>query len=571
MGPTHGQAPCQPRPQVEVSFPITPIEMDSMKTVVISLLGTVLDMRGAGPKRWDKWRPTLSLCRHEELLVDRMELLFQPRFQRLADQISDDIRLVSPDTQVRHHLVELGDPWAFESVYAALHDFSRQYPFDRDHEDYLIHITTGTHVAQICLYLLTEAHYLPGRLIQSSPPPRGDDSPGTYQIIDLDLSRYDQIASRFSREHQEGLAHLKGGIETRNGAFNQMITQLERVSIAATEPILLIGPTGAGKSQLARRVYGLKRQRGQVSGRLVEVNCATLRGDNAMSALFGHRKGAFTGAIVGRNGLLMEADGGVLFLDEVGELGLDEQAMLLRAIEDKCFMPLGADREVSSAFQLIAGTNRDLFEQVRLGRFREDLLARINLWTYRLPCLRERLEDLEPNLDYELERFAQRKGVRVSFNKEAREQYLRFALGDEAHWSANFRDLNASVTRMATLAAGGRITAEGVAEEIARLREAWVASGPGADRGPDRDPRALTARFVDPAIHERLDLIEHCRLAAVAEVCSTAPSLAEAGRRLFDRSREHKRSTNDSHRLRQLLAKYGTDFQRLRAALADPP
>lgn len=533
-----------------------------MKTVVIGLLGTVLDIRAKGHKRWEKWRPTVSLCQHEEWVVDRMELLFQPGYQRLADQVTSDIQLVSPETEVRHHLIEFADPWDFESVYASLHDFARQYPFDRDKEEYLIHITTGTHVAQICLYLLTEAHYLPGRLIQSSPPPRDSGKAGTYQIIDLDLSRYDQIASRFSREHREGLAHLKGGIETRNRAFNQMIEQLEKVSIASTDPVLLIGPTGAGKSQLAKRIYELKLQRGQVSSRLVEVNCATLRGDNAMSALFGHRKGAFTGAATARNGLLMEANNGVLFLDEIGELGLDEQAMLLRAIEDKRFMPLGGDREVSSDFQVIAGTNRDLFEQVRKGRFREDLLARLNLWTYRLPSLRERLEDLEPNLDYELERFAQRKGALVSFNKAARESYLQFALGSEAHWPANFRDLNASITRMATLAPGGRITVEVVAEEVARLRHDWNSSG-----DQNSDPRAITSIFLDSDTHAQLDFFEHIQLAAIAQVCREAGSLAEAGRRLFDRSREEKRSANDSHRLRQLLAKYGLEFQQLKRAM----
>ena len=93
----------------------------------------------------------------------------------------------------------------------------------------------------------------------------------------------------------------------------------------------------------------------------------------------------------------------MLFLDEVGELGLDEQAMLLRALEEKRFLPLGSDRELSSDFQLIAGTNRDLAGAVREGRFRDDLLARINLWTFSLPGLTDRREDIAPNLDYDPE------------------------------------------------------------------------------------------------------------------------------------------------------------------------
>ncbi len=200
----------------------------------------------------------------------------------------------------------------------------------------------------------------------------------------------------------------------------------------------------------------LKKLRRQVEGPFVEVNCATLRGDSAMSALFGHRKGAFTGAMQDRPGLLRAANGGVLFLDEIGELGADEQAMILRAIEDKRFLPVGADQEVMSEFQLIAGTNRDLGVAIEQGRFRDDLYARLNLWSFALPGLKERREDIEPNLDFELKRFAAREGMHVTFNREARERYLAFATAPEAEWRSNFRDLGASLTRMATLAPSGR-------------------------------------------------------------------------------------------------------------------
>ena len=529
-----------------------------MKTVAISLLGTVLDQRGRGKKRWDKWRPTISICQQEDLIVDRMELVFQPHYQPLADVVTDDIRQASPETEVRQHHIEFKDPWDFEQVYGALHDFSRQYQFDRDKEEYFIHITTGTHVAQICLYLLTEANYLPGRLLQTSPSNRDSNGLGNYQIIDLDLSKYDQIASRFSREHSEGTVYLKGGIETKNKLFNRVIEQLEKVSIKSDDPILLTGATGVGKSQLAKRVYQLKQQRGQVKGKLVEVNCATIRGDNAMSTLFGHHKGAFTGAVTQRAGLLLEAHDGILFLDEIGELGLDEQAMLLRAIEDKNFMPFGADSPVSSNFQLIAGTNRDLFQDTREGKFREDLLARINLWTYRLPALKERMEDLDVNLEYELERFALKAGSLVSFNKAARNRYLKFAHSQEASWSANFRDLNASVTRMATLADGGRITVEVVEDEIQRLKHDWLATS------NNDDPKEITARFLDEKTHAGLDLFEHIQLAGIASVCNKTRSMAEAGRLLFDQSRAAKKSINDSHRLKQLLAKYDIGFEQLK-------
>ncbi len=526
-----------------------------MKTVVISILGTNMDQRGKGDKRWDKWRPTISMCQHDDLLIHRLELLFDNHSIGLARQVTEDIARVSPETEVVHHQVNFSDPWDFEGVYSALLDFARAYSFKQTKEQYLTHITTGTHVAQICLYLLTEAGYLPGKLLQTSPAPRGSDAAGQYQIIDLDLSRYDQIASRFQKEHQEGTVYLKGGIETNNRAFNSMIEQLEKVSIRSQEPILITGPTGAGKSQLAQRVYELRRQRGKIEGKLIAVNCATLRGENAMSTLFGHKKGAYTGAVSERAGLLKEAHKGLLFLDEIGELGLDEQAMLLRAIEDKVFMPLGSDREVSSDFQLIAGTNKDLNALSRQGEFREDLLARIDLWTYQLPSLRERIEDLEPNIDYEIEKFASRSGYLVSFNKDARKHYLAFGRSAQATWAANFRDLNASITRMATLADGGRITLDVVTDEIQRLQRKWQQ---GADEG--NDPRRVLEPLLGAEAVNQMDYYEQLNLMNVIAVCRASGSMAEAGRVLFNVSRTLKKSNNDSHRVKQILERYGVEF-----------
>ncbi|EKA42387.1 RNA repair transcriptional activator RtcR, partial [Pseudomonas aeruginosa] len=431
------------------------------RTVAIGFIGATLDRLGKGAARWQKWRPSIGLCQQPDLLIDRLELIHgnDARDLGLAERIRADIAAVSPHTEVRLQQMELRNPWDFEEVYGALHDFVSAYPFDTEREDYLVHITTGTHVAQICWFLLTEARYLPARLVQTSPSRRKDEArhpEGSATLIDLDLSRYDRIASRFRREQEESLAFLKSGIATRNAAFNRSIEQIERVAVRSRAPMLLVGPTGAGKSFLARRIYELKRSRHQLDGRFVEVNCATLRGDGAMSALFGHVKGAFTGAQNAREGLLRAADGGMLFLDEIGELGADEQAMLLKAIEEKRFFPLGSDREVESDFQLIAGTHRDLRGRVAEGLFREDLFARINLWTFELPGLAGRREDIEPNIDFELERHAREQGRQVRFNLEAKRRYLAFAGSSEARWAGNFRELSASITRMATLADSGR-------------------------------------------------------------------------------------------------------------------
>lgn len=535
-----------------------------MRNVVISVLGTRLDHGGLGNRRWKKWRPSLSMLLQKHIEVEEFVLIYHVDDEKLADLTLKDMAKVAPNTRLSSYSVTYKDAWDFEQVYAQLHDFSRQYSFDAEKINYLVHITTGSHVVQICLYLLTEANYIPGKLLQTSPNHDAETEQeritGRFQIINLDLSRYDLIASRFEQESQQAISFLKGGIQTRNKEFNALIAQIEQVSIRSTEPILLTGPTGVGKSRLARLIYNLKKQRGDMRGSLVEVNCATLRGDNAMSAMFGHIKGAYTGATSARKGLLLEANQGLLFLDEIGELGLDEQAMLLRAIEDKTFLPFGSDKESSSNFQLIAGTNRNLFKQVEKGEFREDLLARINLWAYEMPSLKQRIEDLTPNIDHELELYTQKMGYKVHFNKAARKNYLDFAYSDVALWKANFRDLNSSMTRMATLATGGRITEAVVAAEIERLNHDWQ----GFQRlSSQTSATTLLSSYLSEEAINAMDLFEQVQLVEVVRICKQSKSMAEAGRKLFNMSRRHKANINDSHRIRQYLHKYGLEFKSL--------
>ena len=205
---------------------------------------------------------------------------------------------------------------------------------------------------------------------------------------------------------------------------------------------------------------------------------------------------------------------------------------------------------------MIAGTNRDLFAAVRDGGFREDLLARINLWTFSLPGLRSRPEDIEPNLQFELDQYARKTGNRITFSKEARQKFLDFALSPGAAWKGNFRDLNAAVARMATLSLGGRISVEVVNEEIERLTHSWTDP---RGNGPRDELRSLVGadRLAE------MDAFDRVQVAHVIDVCRQCRSLSDAGRQLFSASRGRKASTNDADRLRKYLNRFGLDWSQI--------
>ncbi len=185
------------------------------------------------------------------------------------------------------------------------------------------------------------------------------------------------------------------------------------------------------------------------------------------------------------------------------------------------------------------------------GKFREDLFARINMWTFALPGLRDRREDIEPNIDYELAKFCQDQQSQIRFDSEARNVYVKFACSSQALWRGNFRELGASISRMATFAERGRITKAVAEEEIGRLQAQW---------------QTKSTNILPQQIGE-IDLFDQPQLATVLEVCRRSSTLSEAGRELFAVSRQQKKQPNDADRLRKYLAKFGLDWDRVKADL----
>lgn len=170
------------------------------------------------------------------------------------------------------------------------------------------------------------------------------------------------------------------------------VQELARLATDNDSPMLITGETGVGKGVLARWIHENSERTG---GAFVEVNCSGLRGELLVSELFGHAKGAFTSAVQDRQGLLDVADGGTLFLDEIGDMDLAVQAQFLKVIEEKSYRRLGEVRMRTSDFRLMCATNKDLLEEAPQGRFRKDLLYRIQVMPIVVPPLRERTEDIE--------------------------------------------------------------------------------------------------------------------------------------------------------------------------------
>jgi DNA-binding NtrC family response regulator len=219
--------------------------------------------------------------------------------------------------------------------------------------------------------------------------------------------------------------------------------------VAATDAtVLLLGESGTGKSQLARYVHFHGRR---AAGPFVEVHCAALPETLLEAELFGHEKGAFTGATQRKPGHLAAADGGTLFLDEIGEITPATQVKLLRFLQDRTFVPVGATESRTVDVRVVSATNRDLDEAVRSGSFREDFFYRLNVFAIRVPPLRERREDIGPIA----EQFLARRGLPAAKLTEGARARL---VGHP--WPGNVRELENVLERALILAGEGAIAAE---------------------------------------------------------------------------------------------------------------
>jgi len=257
----------------------------------------------------------------------------------------------------------------------------------------------------------------------------------------------------------ESVADLRSQVETRHrivGSSYQIRQVLERVEkVAPTEArVLVTGENGTGKELVARAIHRLSNRAEQP---FVEVNCAAIPSELIESALFGHIKGSFTGAVADRTGKFEQAHGGTLFLDEVGDMSQEAQAKVLRALEEGVVTRVGGSKAIEVDVRVIAATNKDLAREIDEGRFREDLFYRLNVVPIHVPPLRERRDDIPMLVGHFTDLLAQRDGVLPRRFEEAAADKLR-----GLSFPGNVRELRNTVERLLILSAGETVRAEDV-------------------------------------------------------------------------------------------------------------
>jgi two-component system response regulator HydG len=278
-----------------------------------------------------------------------------------------------------------------------------------------------------------------------------------FEVEEMEI-KVDKALELRRMQHQiDYLRHAQGDIYDfdqiigSSGALERVLAIVRKVAKSNTT-VLIRGETGTGKELIAG---GVHHNSHRASRSFIKVNCAALQENLLESELFGHEKGAFTGADKQRIGRFEQADGGTLFLDEIGDMSANTQAKILRVLQEHEFERLGGTRTLKVDVRLIAATNRDLTKMVEAGTFREDLYYRLNVVTIEMPPLRERKDDVGPLADFFIARFSGELKKKINgLEADALKLLMRY------HWPGNIRELENAIERAMLLADGAYISAD---------------------------------------------------------------------------------------------------------------
>ena len=301
---------------------------------------------------------------------------------------------------------------------------------------------------------------------------------------------YEEIAALKARLEQENV-YLREEVRTEHnfeeivGSSPPLVAVLHAVEqvAPADSTVLILGETGTGKELIARAIHNRSARRERA---LVTVNCSAISAGLVESELFGHRKGAFTGAIEQRIGRFELANNGTIFLDEIGELPLEAQVKLLRVLQEQEFEPVGSSRPVRVDVRVIAATNRDLLREVESGRFRSDLFYRLNVFPVQMPPLRERRSDIPQLVALFLSRFSKRLGKKIDgVSKETITRLMEYS------WPGNIRELQNVIERAVVMSSGPNLQLDQhLAPLPAHESKAAAAAAPGDIKPIEGEPRS---------------------------------------------------------------------------------
>tara|TARA_Y100001968_G_scaffold177003_1_gene162142 strand:- start:5659 stop:7086 length:1428 start_codon:yes stop_codon:yes gene_type:complete len=339
---------------------------------------------------------------------------------------------------------------------------------------------------------------------------------GAYEYLckPFDVDLFEELVMRAVRDRGQlpkppkviedrSLAVSAADSRTLYGHSRAMQNVFKCIGRAAASPhsVLISGESGTGKELVARILH---QESDRAEAPFVAVNTAAIPGELLEAELFGHARGAFTGAHTATQGKFLAADGGTLFLDEVGEMPLALQAKLLRVLEAKSFYPLGADREVSADVRIVTATHRDLAEDVRAGTFRRDLFFRLNVLTIHLPALRDRIDDIPPLANWLLKKHSSSGSIpNRNLSEEAIEWLCQYT------WPGNVRELENVLVRAATYAQGPSIRIEDLIGPTGRLaRRRTGAQDESFEATLHKRLRALVRTYPEPEAETRSDLFE---------------------------------------------------------------
>lgn len=389
--------------------------------------------------------PILSLLTSRSF--DQIFLFDTPSTHKVTQETKAAIGKLHPRSEVHVVEINLDDPTNYQDIFKGLRAHLQPIVESFQQAQFFVAVASGTPQMHACWVLLTASGEIPARILHIRPPRFVTRERPLVSEVDLSSREFPIV--RFQggpvpveeSEIDVDSARLQLGIVGDHPAIKRAL-EMGAMLAPSQAPILILGETGTGKELFARFIHRLS---GRSRDTFVAVNCAAIPEDLVESLLFGHKRGAFTGAINDQIGKFDAADGGTLFLDELGELPLPAQAKLLRVLEDGLVEPIGETKPHRVDVRIVGATNRDLRKLVRQGKFREDLFYRLSVGEIKLPPLRERRSDVPTLALHVLDRLndSLRRPKRLSAEALSRLQCHQ--------WEGNVRDLENVIERSVRL------------------------------------------------------------------------------------------------------------------------